>query len=82
VLVRHMGFVWCAALWGSCSAVRFLVVQHVSVAGSGALRPGAGRAQWSVRALVRGIESGMKHESKDVYRVDVVPIGEAQPASS
>jgi cation diffusion facilitator family transporter len=35
-----------------------------------------------VRALVRGIESGMKHESKDVYRVDVVPIGEAQPASS
>jgi cation diffusion facilitator family transporter len=35
-----------------------------------------------VRALVRGIESGMKHKSKDVYRVDVVPIGEAQPASS
>lgn len=35
-----------------------------------------------VRALVRGIESGMKRESKDVYRVDVVPIGEAQPASS
>jgi len=35
-----------------------------------------------VRALVRGIESGLKRESKDVYRVDVVPIGEAQPASS
>jgi hypothetical protein len=35
-----------------------------------------------VRALVRGIESGMKRESKDIYRVDVVPIGEAQPASS
>jgi cation diffusion facilitator family transporter len=29
-----------------------------------------------VRALVRDIESGMKHESKDVYRVDVVPVGE------
>jgi cation diffusion facilitator family transporter len=35
-----------------------------------------------VTALVRGIESGMKHESDDVYRVDVVPIGEAQSASS
>ena len=35
-----------------------------------------------VRALVRGIESGMKRESKDIYRVDVVPIDEAQPASS
>ena len=35
-----------------------------------------------VEALVRGIESGMKHEAEDVYRVDVVPIGEAQPASS
>jgi len=35
-----------------------------------------------VTALVRGIESGMKHEDKDVYRVDVVPVGEAQPASS
>jgi hypothetical protein len=32
--------------------------------------------------MVGGIESGMKHEAKDVYRVDVVPIGEAQPASS
>jgi len=31
-----------------------------------------------VKALVRGIESGMKHESKDVYRVDVVPTGRAQ----
>jgi hypothetical protein len=27
-----------------------------------------------ISALVRGIESGMKHESKDVYRVDIVPI--------
>jgi cation diffusion facilitator family transporter len=35
-----------------------------------------------VEALARGIESGMKHEVEDVYRVDVVPIGEAQPASS
>jgi divalent metal cation (Fe/Co/Zn/Cd) transporter len=35
-----------------------------------------------VRALVRGIESRMKHAAKEVYRVDVVPIGEAQPASS
>jgi hypothetical protein len=33
-------------------------------------------------ALVRGIESGMKHEAKDVYRVDVVPIGEEQPAGT
>jgi hypothetical protein len=31
-----------------------------------------------VQALVRGIESGMKQESQDVYRVDVVPIGRAQ----
>ena len=31
-----------------------------------------------VEALVRGIESGMKHESEDVYRADVVPIGGAQ----
>jgi cation diffusion facilitator family transporter len=29
-----------------------------------------------VRALVRGIESRMKHEAKEVYRVDVVPIDE------
>jgi hypothetical protein len=35
-----------------------------------------------VRALVRGIESGMKHEAKDIYRVDVVPIDEEQPTSS
>jgi cation diffusion facilitator family transporter len=31
-----------------------------------------------VKALVRGIESGLKHESEDVYRVDVVPIGGPQ----
>jgi len=30
-----------------------------------------------VRALVRGVESGMKRAAKDIYRVDVVPIGEA-----
>ena len=30
-----------------------------------------------VKSLVRGIESGMKHESENVYRVDVVPIGGA-----
>jgi hypothetical protein len=29
-----------------------------------------------VRALVRGIESRTKHEAKEVYRVDVVPMGE------
>ena len=28
-----------------------------------------------VMSLVRGIESGMRHESHDVYRVDVVPAG-------
>jgi len=28
-----------------------------------------------IMSLVRGIESGMKHESHDVYRVDVVPTG-------
>jgi hypothetical protein len=28
-----------------------------------------------VKALVRGIESGMKRESEAVYRVDVVPMG-------
>jgi len=33
-----------------------------------------------VSALVRGIESRMKHEAKEVYRVDVVPIGEAHAA--
>lgn len=42
----------------------------------------AGLRGGQVTALVRGIESGMKHEDKDVYRVDVVPVGEAQPASS
>jgi len=31
-----------------------------------------------VKALVRGIESGMKHEAEEVYRVDVVAIGGAQ----
>jgi hypothetical protein len=35
-----------------------------------------------VRTLAHGIESGMKREAKGAYRVDVVPIGEAQPASS
>jgi cation diffusion facilitator family transporter len=31
-----------------------------------------------VKSLVRGIESGMKHESENVYRADVVPIGGPQ----
>ena len=31
-----------------------------------------------IESLVRGIESGMKAESQDIYRVDVVPIGGAQ----
>ena len=35
-----------------------------------------------VRALARGVESGMKHETKEIYRVDVVPIGDAPPASA
>jgi len=35
-----------------------------------------------VAALVRGIERSMKHEAKEVYRVDVVPTGEAHPTSS
>jgi cation diffusion facilitator family transporter len=35
-----------------------------------------------VEALVRGVEWGMKHESKDVYRVDVVPIGRAQAVTT
>jgi divalent metal cation (Fe/Co/Zn/Cd) transporter len=32
-----------------------------------------------VKALVHGIESGLKQESKDVYRVDVVPLGKHKP---
>ena len=32
-----------------------------------------------VKSLVRGIELGMKHDSGNVYRVDVVPIGGSQP---
>ena len=35
-----------------------------------------------VKALVRGIESGLKHESQSVYRADVVPIGGAQAMST
>jgi cation diffusion facilitator family transporter len=31
-----------------------------------------------VKALVHGIESGLKHEAENVYRVDVVPISGAQ----
>jgi hypothetical protein len=30
-----------------------------------------------VKTLVRGIESGLKHEVEEVFRVDVVPIGGA-----
>jgi divalent metal cation (Fe/Co/Zn/Cd) transporter len=33
-----------------------------------------------VKALERGIESGMKHEAEEVYRIDVVDIGAAQAA--
>ena len=29
-----------------------------------------------IASLVRGIESGMKRESENVYRVDVVPMAE------
>jgi cation diffusion facilitator family transporter len=35
-----------------------------------------------VKALVRGIQSGLEHESQDVYRVDVVPIGGAQAVNT
>lgn len=28
-----------------------------------------------VESLVRGIESGMRHESENIHRVDIVPIG-------
>jgi divalent metal cation (Fe/Co/Zn/Cd) transporter len=35
-----------------------------------------------VKALVRDIESGMKHESDNVYRVDVVAIGGAQAVTA
>jgi len=31
-----------------------------------------------VTSLARGIESGLKHEAEEVYRVDVVPIGGSQ----
>lgn len=31
-----------------------------------------------VKSLVQGIESGLKHESEDIYRVDIVPIGRPQ----
>jgi hypothetical protein len=31
-------------------------------------------------AVVSGIESGLKHESDNIYRVDVVPIGGPQPS--
>jgi cation diffusion facilitator family transporter len=31
-----------------------------------------------VKTLVREIESGMKHEAKEVYRADIVPMGQAQ----
>jgi hypothetical protein len=32
-----------------------------------------------VEALVRGIESGMKKESDNVYRADIVPMAEYRP---
>jgi hypothetical protein len=35
-----------------------------------------------VEALVRGIESGLKHESQSYYRVDMVPIGRAQAVTA
>jgi cation diffusion facilitator family transporter len=35
-----------------------------------------------VKSLVRGIESGMKHESENVYRVDIVPVGRAQAVTT
>jgi hypothetical protein len=35
-----------------------------------------------VKALVCGIESGLKHESEDVYRADIVPIGGPQAGNA
>ncbi len=35
-----------------------------------------------VKSLVRGIESGLKHEAEEIYRVDVVPIGKAQAVNT
>jgi hypothetical protein len=35
-----------------------------------------------VKSLVRGIESGLKHASDNVYRVDVVAIGGAQAVNT
>ncbi|HYA68574.1 MAG TPA: hypothetical protein VED63_07565, partial [Acidimicrobiales bacterium] len=35
-----------------------------------------------VKALVCGIESGLKDGAVDIYRVDVVPIGKAQPVDT
>jgi cation diffusion facilitator family transporter len=35
-----------------------------------------------VKSLVRGIESGLKHEAEEVYRVDVVAIGGAQAVNA
>ncbi len=35
-----------------------------------------------VKSLVRGIESGLKHEAEEVYRVDVVAIGGAQAVNT
>jgi hypothetical protein len=31
-----------------------------------------------VKSLVRGIESGLKHESENIYRADIVPAGGPQ----
>jgi hypothetical protein len=31
-----------------------------------------------VKSLARGIESGLKHDWRDIYRVDIVPTDEPQ----
>jgi hypothetical protein len=51
------------------------------LAGPTATWPGDGLRAAQVKSLVRGIESGMKHESADVYRVDVVPSSRAPAVS-
>ena len=33
-------------------------------------------AKVGAKELVYGIESGMKHEAEEAYRVDIVPIGQ------
>jgi len=44
--------------------------------------PDDGLRGGQVKALAHGIESGLKHASEDIYRVDVVPIDGAQAVNT